>query len=236
MKKRQVLLYSGGMDSLIAAHLFPNAMKLYIATGSRYESKELSHLKLEYSPGEITFDHRLSLADHEREDAIVPARNLFLSAIASLYGDEIILCAVNGDGSTDKDSRFAFLQTAVLRHVFSPPHFVDYQPALLLPMRNKCKGEWVAEYLATGGSAERLARSVSCYHPTHFHCGRCKACIRKWVAQEANGITGTVWNEDPAGYDWEQFIPAIEARRWRCFEEDRQTEYVLRKHGVIKPD
>lgn len=234
MKKRQVLLFSGGMDSLIAAHLHPAAIKLYVATGSKYQDKELSHLKLEYGPSEILYDHRLNLGDVERDDAIVPARNLFLTAIAALYGDEIILCAVNGDGSTDKDSRFAFLQTATLQHVFSPPHFTDFQPRIILPMRDKCKGEWVAWYLNAGGSPEHLARSVSCYHPTHFHCGRCKACIRKWVAQEFNGIHSTPWNDHPAGYNWEQFIPAIKARKWRCEAEDAQTEIVLRRFSVIR--
>lgn len=232
MEKRQVLLFSGGMDSLIASHMYPNAMKLYVATGSRYQAKELSHLKLEYAPKEVSYDFRLDLGDVEREDLIVPARNLFLTAIASLYGDEIMLSAVKGDGSTDKDGRFAFLQTATLRHVFSPPHFTDFHPTVLLPMRDKCKGEWVRHYLNTGGSADRLARSVSCYHPTHFHCGRCKACIRKWVAQEYNGITSTPWDQNPAGYDWDQFLPAIKARRWRCFEEDAQTEIVLAAHGI----
>lgn len=230
---RKILLFSGGMDSLIAAHFNPDAMKLYVGTGSKYERKEVSFLKLGYRPDEITYDFRLHLGDVERDDAIVPARNLFLTAIASLYGDQIMLCAVKGDGSTDKDAQFAEQQTQLLRHIFSPPHFTGYQPRVMLPMRELSKGEWVQRYIASGGSQERLARSVSCYHPTHFYCGRCKACIRKWVAQEFNGVTGTPWNENPAGYDWGQFIPAIKARRWRCEEEDFQTEYVLSLHGVI---
>lgn len=233
MQKLEVLLFSGGMDSLIASHFHPRALKLYVATGSKYEGKERSYLRSEYKAGEICYDERLRLGDLERADSIVPARNLFLTAIAALYGDRILLCAVDGDGSTDKDSRFAFLQTALLRHVFSPPHFHNYQPEVVLPLRSKCKGSWVRDYLMTGGDPERLARSVSCYHPMLFHCGRCKACIRKWVAQEYNGITTTAWNENPADYNWEQFIPAIKARKWRCTAEDAQTEHVLRMHGVI---
>lgn len=232
MKNRMVLLFSGGMDSLIAAHFHPQALKLYVATGSRYEDKEIAYLSEEYNPGEITFDRRLNLSDVEREDAIVPARNVFLTTIAALYGSEIILAAVKGDKSTDKDDRFELLQTALLRHVFSPPHFTDYSPTIHLPMRSRSKGGWVREYLDCSGSREKLARSVSCYHPTERYCGECKACLRKWVAQEFSGVTGTPWVKHPGAYNWYPLMHAIEARKWRCIEEDEQTEAVLRMHGV----
>ena len=233
LEKRQVLLFSGGMDSMIAAHLHPTALKLYVATGSKYQEKELAYLKSAYTENEIKFDFRLNLHDIEREDAIVPARNLFLTVIASLYGDSVILCAVNGDGSTDKDALFASMQTELLQHIFSPPHFTDYKPTVYLPMREKSKGEWVRWYLENSGSAEKLMSSVSCYHPHHFYCGRCKACIRKWVAQEINGLVGTPWDQHPSGYEWDQFIPKILAREWRCVQEDADTEAVLRRFGVI---
>lgn len=233
MDKRQVLLYSGGMDSMIAAHLHPAALKLYVATGSRYQEKELGYLRMTHAPESYKVDYRLNLSDIERDDAIVPARNLFLTAIAALYGENVILCAVNGDGSTDKDMQFSLLHTQLLQHIFSPPHFTNYKPKIHLPMRERSKGEWVLWYLENGGDPERLVKSVSCYHPHHFYCGQCKACIRKWVAQEINGLVGTPWNQHPAGYDWGPFIPKILARQWRCQKEDADTEAVLRQFGVI---
>lgn len=234
MRKQQVLLYSAGMDSLIASHVFPNALKLYVQSGSRYEAKEIAHIHATHKPGEVVFDKRLDLSDIERDDAIVPARNLLFATVASLYGNHIVLGAVQGDNSTDKDYEFATRLTGLLGHIYSPPHFpVGLMMKIDLPMKFMSKVGWVKWYAKQGHNLERLLLSVSCYHPTDLYCGRCKPCIRKWIAQEANGLVGTPWKEHPAGYDWKQHIPAIKARTWRCPEEDTAAEQVLHKHNIL---
>jgi 7-cyano-7-deazaguanine synthase in queuosine biosynthesis len=230
-----VLLYSGGMDSLIAAMLYPQAEKLYIHSGSQYADKEVSAMHgLGLADG-VTFDNRLFLGDVERDDAIVPARNLLFVTIAALYGNRIILNSVKGDNSSDKDIPFAQKSSDLLSHIFGPPHFNPPQEIeVLLPMKHLSKVEWLKWYLNAGGDPVVMSRSVSCYHPTELYCGQCKACIRKWVAQETNGITSTPWKKHPSTYAWSPHIEKILKRQWRCPEEDQATEALLRQYRVIK--
>ena len=180
------------------------------------------------------FDKRLYLGDMERDDAIVPARNLLLVTIAALYGDNIILNSVQGDNSSDKDWFFASQSSKLLSHIFGPPHFEPPQPIqVLMPLKHQSKIFWVDWFLKSGGDPTQLALSVSCYHPTDLYCGQCKACIRKWVAQETNGILETPWTKHPSTYDWSPFLEKILARQWRCVEEDAATEKLLREYKVI---
>lgn len=227
----EVLLFSSGIDSLITSKRFPNAQKLYIDIGSKYAAKEISYIRQHYD--DVIIDRRLTLADMEREDAIVPARNLFLVSIASLYGSRIILNAVNGDGSTDKDGPFSIMLSRLLSHIYSPPHFDGSPVSVSLPMRDMSKNQWVKWYLDHGHDPAELANAISCYHPEHAHCGLCKACIRKWIALEDNGVILTPWNTHPSEYDWEPHLEAIRNQSWRCVEESRAAARVLRRYGII---
>lgn len=226
---KQVLLYSGGMDSFITAHAYPNAILLYIDTGARYAAKELKHIDRTMPHRAVHIDRRLSLVDVEREDLIVPARNLLLVTIATYYGNDILLAATAGDTSTDKDAEFAAMASEVLTHVYNSHHFPDYGSVTVrLPYKDMSKGQMVSEYLRTGGFADLVASTVSCYHPTLLHCGLCKACIRKWVALKYNGIHNLVpWAEDPSTYDWDPIVDKILKGGWRCPSEDQETLWAL---------
>ena len=55
-----------------------------------------------------------------------------------------------------------------------------------------------------GGTEESLLKSYSCYEGEEKHCGHCKACFRKWVALENNGIITGVeyWQKVPWEASW----------------------------------
>lgn len=233
--KESVLLFSGGMDSLIASRMFPRAIKLYIEVGSAYEEKEIAFInRTPTLANSVIFDRRLRLSDMERQDAIIPARNLFLVAIASFHSSEVILSSVNGDGSTDKDQTFADFCTSLLTHIYSPPHFpAGVITRVSLPLKHMSKPELVKWYVSNDGDVALLQDSVSCYHPHYEQCGTCKACIRKWVALESNGIPTSNWTAHPSLADWAPHISKIVNRTWRCSNEDEATEFVLRRYGVI---
>jgi 7-cyano-7-deazaguanine synthase in queuosine biosynthesis len=230
---KQVILYSGGMDSFILASMYPDAMKLYVDVNSKYSEKELAFL-----PGDVVRSHDLNLAEYERDDAIIPARNMFLALIAAQYGEHIMLGATHGDLSTDKDENWASMATSILRYMFSGKHF---QPArdmqVLLPIKDKTKAELVRQYQLAGHDAQALLQTVSCYHPQHKHCGACKSCLRKWVALEYNHIdSGYLWMSPPeAPANWADIIPRLKSPEgWRTPREDLQTIHVLRDHGLIE--
>lgn len=232
---RQVILYSGGMDSHILAHLHPHALRLYVDVGSRYSVKEMRHL-----PQGVVINHDMNLGAWEREDAIIPCRNEFLVMVAAQYGDTIMLGATAGDQSRDKDERWAMMSTNLLQYMLSGAHFTDPErhPQVVLPIKRFTKAELVAEYLRTGGDSEALARTVSCYHPDFTHCGHCKSCLRKWIALEYNDVPSM----DEAEYainpgtpeHWAEIIHKINNGGWRTPAEDYQTSVVLRRHRIMQ--
>lgn len=226
--REQVLLYSGGMDSFIAAYATPPAKLLYINTHASYSEKELHYLP-DHAPRAVTIDTRLDLSAQERDDAIVPARNLLLVTLASHYGHEVLLAATAGDQSTDKDRPFADMTSELLSHIYSGKHFPDSRGVVVsLPFKESTKAEMVRWYLDAGYDPVVLCDTVSCYHPTIKHCGRCKACLRKWVALEYNGCDTTAWDKHPREADWDNTLRQIRATQgWRHPREDKQTLAVL---------
>lgn len=229
-ERRQVLLYSGGMDSFITAFFNPAAALLYIDTQARYSRKELRHLTVPDARA-VTIDNRLDLSAQERDDAIVPARNLLLITLATHYGNEILLAATAGDASTDKDDVFAKQASDLLTYMYASHHFPDFgEVSVQLPFKTYSKAEMVSDYLNEGGNAEKLAATISCYHPTLLHCGQCKPCIRKWVALKVNGIADLVpWAVDPKTYNWAPIKEKISTGQgWRGPQEDASTMDALK--------
>lgn len=189
-----VILYSGGMDSYILGTMFPQAARVYFNLGTRYAAKELSCL-----PQGVIVDHSLDLRELERPDSVVEFRNLLLAALAAArYGTRVMLGATAGDLNVDNQPAFAEAASRLLTLLADPPRTVE----LALPIKHLTKCELVAYYIAAGNSAEALCKTVSCYHQTLMYCGRCKSCIRKWLAQEANGIDSTPWDTHPSALPW----------------------------------
>ena len=105
VKNKSVLLFSGGMDSVIFNKLLNPDVLLYINSGVNYESEEkrcLSNLisnKYIDKKKLIILDNVVNLSQFERDDKIVPNRNAILMMIASLYGETLYLGSVSGDRS-----------------------------------------------------------------------------------------------------------------------------------------
>lgn len=230
-----VILYSGGLDSLIAAALMPHARLVYIDTGAQYAWKEVRNLA--NAPRDVWVDKRLDLSDMERADGIVPARNALLAIIGSYYADNIVLVSTSGDRSTDKDEIWAEMMSGVLTHMYAPPHFNPPRNVrVLLPYKELSKGQLVEQYLAAGHDPQRLIDAISCYSHEAGHCGVCKACIRKWVALASNDIMQHEWKVKPWEADyktiWKPVVDAILSGGWRDPDEDARTLDVLRAYKV----
>ena len=247
--QKHVILYSGGMDSFILGQMFPDAMKLYINIHSRYSRKEMAHL-----PDDVIINSgALNLREFEREDAIIPCRNMLLALIAAQYGNVIMLGATAGDQSRDKDTRFAYLASGLLNYMLSGPHFrgenLRDDPGIVLPIKGYDKTQLVAEYLRIwkkrhgsdsswrDRAEQYLLDTVSCYDPTHTHCGHCKSCVRKWVALEMNNIEQPdgYWHQHPTTWGgWGAVMHQIQHSvvGWRTDSEDHSTRVCLEKHSI----
>ena len=216
---RRTLLFSGGMDSVMAWRLLGEPRLLYIPIGHAYEEAELrqiQHLKhLCYPPEGLPAMHvvvepkeRLLLADVENvENKHVDLRNLMLGGVAVLSSDVIYLAAISGESSRDKAGHFMRLTSRAFS--FSEGRRIRFTA----PFRSLTKTELVALYLRHFRSyADRklLLASRSCYSNEVDGievkgCGRCMACFRRWVAMSNNGIEEKLaanpweWDEFRAG-------------------------------------
>ena len=111
VRGKSVLLFSGGMDSLMINALLKPDILLNVNMNSTYDAREretFPNLISEFKQGEnyIYLGKELDLGIYERDDAIVPNRNAHLVLLASHYGETIWLGSVNGDRSFDKDEIF----------------------------------------------------------------------------------------------------------------------------------
>ena len=202
VRGKSVLLYSGGMDSLIINYLMKPDVLLNISMNSAYDARE----RESFPDGEYVFlDNVIDLGRYERDDAIIPNRNAHLVLLASHYGETIWLGSVSGDRSFDKDELFYSHMETLLNHMWQSQHWTEERRfTISSPFKDITKTRLVQEYLYSGGKSESLFESYSCYEGEELHCGHCKACFRKWVALENNGlITGVeYWQKVPWEAPW----------------------------------
>ena len=201
-RNKTVLLYSGGMDSLMIDYLLEPNVLLNISMNSAYDARE----RESFPDGEYVFlDNVIDLGRYERDDAIIPNRNAHLVLLASHYGETIWLGSVSGDRSFDKDELFYSHMETLLNHMWQSQHWTEERIfTISSPFKDITKTRLVQEYLYSGGKSESLFESYSCYEGEELHCGHCKACFRKWVALENNGlITGVeYWQKVPWEAPW----------------------------------
>lgn len=181
----KVLLYSGGMDSWLIAHLWKPDVKLYIDTGTAYAEEEKRRL-----PPDAVMEH-LDLARFERGDKIIPLRNLHFVMLAANYGDEIMLGATYGDRVLDKSMAFAEKASDMLSYLYGAQHWTPGRKIrVCVDYKRYTKAELLKMYLEPGGDLETAFReSFSCYEPgaDGRECWHCKPCARKTIAFLLNG-------------------------------------------------
>ena len=221
VRGKSVLLYSGGMDSLMIDFLLEPDVLLNISMNSNYDKRE----RESFPKGKeiIYLDDVLNLGQYERDDAIVPNRNAHLVLLASHYGEHIMLGSVSGDRSFDKDEKFYLRMEDLLNHMWQEQHWTEERKFKIeSPFKDKTKTELVREYVEKGGSLEELLTSYSCYEGGEKHCGQCKACFRKWVSLVNNRIDNPsdYWENNP----WEsEFLDDIKDSvyngKWRGKED-----------------
>jgi len=180
----QVILYSGGLDSVILAAQYPDAKRVYFDMGTRYAKQEMEHL-----PADVIIDDTLNFKNIERTNAIIPFRNLYLVTRAVDYGDNIYMAATAGDRSKDKDADFFRQTQALLNHINDSWHGTGREIYLHTPLKKLTKTQAVAQYLADKHDPQALIDSFSCYTPVDGkQCGDCKCCVRKFVSLTLNRV------------------------------------------------
>jgi len=230
VKNKSVLLFSGGMDSVMFDLLLKPDVLLYIPTGSNYETIETVKIK-KLAEDNIIDDNKLIIMDKtinlgpfERDDLIVPNRNAYLVLMASHFGETIYLGSVYGDRSYDKDKTFYKLMENLLNHMWLEQHWTEQREfSVSSPYKDVTKTELIKEYVEAGGKVQNILDSYSCYRGEEQACGICKPCVRKAVSLYCNDI------EVPAGYfeqhpmsaAWiEELLPQMMEGKYRGREDE----------------
>ncbi len=187
---KSVLLYSGGMDSIMIQHILKPDILLYIPNGTIYQKQEDKVIKQQRKTMNIIeLRDVLNLGFMEREDAIVPDRNAYFIMLASNFGETIYLGGIEGDTGPDNDNEFCSRMENLLNYTHQEQHWTKEKKFnISAPFRSKTKTELLRLYLSKDGDSNILQESFSCYKSLDKQCGECKSCVRKAVALKNNNI------------------------------------------------
>lgn len=182
---KDVVLFSGGMDSLIAWEYLKRPDRLYVRMNHRYQNEELSRIEGMKLPGNLLIVDLLELGRYEKSDAEIPLRNLYLAMICVNRGYSNIWLVVQKDemGAPDRTMSFMDKISSLLSvlsgrviQVRTPFEFMD-------------KSDMVSWYVSEGLNLELLRSTWACYFPIGGEpCGNCGACLRRYVAFRENGL------------------------------------------------
>lgn len=176
---RQIILLSGGMDSMIARRVFyPHAIPVFVRTGSRYQHLDLSAAKRVSQKVKVLSMPTL----RENPDGVVPHRNALLLAYVAnhMRAEAIVVSSPRGELIWDQQPAFHRAMERVLGDV-----------EIVSPLRDMTKAQAVGLLCDAFGRnrAERyLAETRSCYSATEQQCGECSACVKRYIALRYNGF------------------------------------------------
>ena len=229
MKKiLKILLYSGGFDSWVIDKLWKPDHKVYVNMHTKYSEAELERIKKLDDVTIIDFP----LSQWERDDAIIPLRNLYLvMAICNTFKDDdldICLGATAGDRVLDKSYYFADKASDLLSYLYQPQHWYPKGRKINVNVsfKSKTKTELLTDYINMGGSIEEAFKgSFSCYNPDEFgkECWKCKPCFRKYVAFKTCGYNfDECVDKEVYTYLHKEIIPQIQSGTYgRASEESK---------------
>lgn len=225
---KEILLFSGGLDSLVAWYYLGKPTCLYIDLGHRYSIREKRaiHEIKEKTGMKVIIDSRLNLGKEEKPDAHIPMRNSFLLHMAALYGDVLWLVVQKGELNIPDRSRLFISEIQfLLRYLNNNPKIKVGSPFL-----DMTKTQMVKWYLDNGHPVDVLLSSSSCYNGNN--CGYCAACFRRWISLELNGIEEKYkfvepWNSEIA----KEYLKRVHEGK---YEPDRADDIIiaLEKRGV----
>lgn len=221
IKGKKVLLYSGGLDSWLIDKLWKPDVKLYVDMNTKYSLSECFNL-----PKDVKREN-LDLGKWEREDAIIPLRNLYLLMLASNYGDEITMGCLAGDRSLDKTYEFSEKSEELLNYLYSPQWWIPEGRKIKINTYFKqfTKTELLKKYLDEGGNIEQAWKeSFSCYNPTGLDvCYNCKPCQRKFITFAELGYIDESWLPKIIPAIGRDMIPYIKAGTYGRGEKEEST-------------
>jgi 7-cyano-7-deazaguanine synthase len=178
---KEVILYSGGMDSFCLSKFYPKADLLYVNMHTAESEFEMKLIPA------FTQVIDLPLGQFELENKIIPFRNCFLVMAAAQSYSKIYIGATAGDTTKDKDFVFKAQMEAMLNYFGIDENKMAHSDRpfeVVMPFKKMTKVEILEAYLLKGFDIDELVEnSRSCYAGDQDkECGVCRACLRKYIA------------------------------------------------------
>jgi len=179
---KEILLFSGGIDSYIAWEYLKRPQTLYLNLNHKYLSQEINSV-LNLIPSTII--RSLEIGIFEENDANIPMRNLYMTMYAvNMNYDKVWLIVQKDEMSIpDRNNEF-FIKTSDLLSILNNRKII-----VDTPFRELSKVEMVEWYVKNNFSIDKLKETWACYSPIdNKPCGNCGACFRRFISLSLNKI------------------------------------------------
>jgi len=211
---RVAVLASGGLDSFIAYRLAcrlhgDHAVPVRVAFDTPYNAKEALAAEALYGDDLVTIDlTRWHLNRSPEWKHIIPLRNAICIVAAAPYGaHEIQIAALEGELRGDKSTAFMAHMSLLTGRVVTSP--------FLGATKNRVVRMAISEDLA---SQAELQATITCFAGEWGHCGKCRACLRRWMAFR---YAGMLTHDGHEGFEVHPLVGAKEeADRYRRLMAD----------------
>ena len=205
----EVVLVSGGVDSLLVANAYPDALRLFVDYGQPY-AREERIASADLFPGLETVEIR-GIVTPPHFDSFVPCRNLMLATIAVQFGDSILFGGMKDDHVEDnKETEFTLMS-----HVLS--RYARKQVRVWSPFFHMTKADAIAAYLKDNPS-DKLLRTFSCFNPQlGQECLDCPACLRRNMALHVNRLPSKIVTKDILQIYLQKIHTYDRHRQWTFF-------------------
>lgn len=192
--KKKILLFSGGLDSVLLDWKVKADILLYVNMKTSYsaaEIRQIENLPPYYTDRLILKE--LPIGEYEMKDKFLPYRNLLLIGIALQYAPKVYLGFTGQDNS--RDCQLPFLKRANSLYRMLSKDNKDRMEwnysdvSINAPYRSFTKSEMVSDCLKLGMPAEWIQRTRTCYSSvSEKGCGECLPCWNKAVALLNNNL------------------------------------------------
>ena len=190
---KSVLLFSGGLDSILLEWKVNPDHLLYVNMGTLYAQREienLNRLPIRYRNKLIIKD--LPLGEFEHSDSCIPYRNLMLIALALQYAPKVYIGLTGQDGYSDCSGTFLNKVRSIFRYLNTDIEHTPFGQSIFkieAPFRGYTKTAMIAECLKTGMPKELIQNTRTCYSGcSKKGCGVCLPCWNKAVALLNNDL------------------------------------------------
>lgn len=233
------IMYSGGLDSLIAYHYAKansfDPICIYVDFGHEYAIKEKNTFekKTEWHPSVNILEvfGLWNLLKVRLKNQIIPSRNVLLSVIGSMITPRVWINALDGEQNGkehDKSERF-FNDTSELLSFTN--EFFQPQTIVETPFGNMSKGEVIGWALQYGIPKEVLFETTSCYSDTKQKCGKCLTCVKRYIAFLENEIEEPGYDSNPLESDYfkellEEIPKAVYNEDYSRFTKKRAKKFI----------